>query len=324
MSTIFISHSSKDNDLAKEVERRLAYHHHHSVFLDLDPEKGIVAGQSWERTLYRKLRACRAVIALCTDHYLGSHWCFAEVALARMEGKHIIALQADPLGEHTKMPAILTEKQFIDLRRDGEEGFRRLWRALSELELLGVADDWDPKEPPYLGLSAYQEEHAPVFFGREEEALAGIELLERGAPGMIMVLGASGSGKSSLVRDGMLPRLRSREEEWLIVDPFRPGRDPLAELTESLVQSYCRYARAHVDEAGGRERIRERLRAAWDAPPPNASVAADESDEREQMPGAPGDRARERSRRPLARGYRDARRAAVAFVHAVGSVPRSS
>jgi hypothetical protein len=40
-----------------------------------------------------------------------------------------------------------------------------------------VADDWDPKEPPYLGLSAYQEEHAPVFFGREEESLAGIELL---------------------------------------------------------------------------------------------------------------------------------------------------
>ena len=130
MSTIFISHSSKDNDLAKEVERRLAYHHHHSVFLDLDPEKGIVAGQSWERTLYRKLRACRAVIALCTDHSLGSHWCFAEIALARMEGKPIIALLADPLGEHTTMPAILTEKQFIDLRRDGDEGFTRLWRAL--------------------------------------------------------------------------------------------------------------------------------------------------------------------------------------------------
>jgi WD40 repeat protein len=59
----------------------------------------------------------------------------------------------------------------------------------------------------------------------------------------------------------MLPRLRSREEEWLIVEPFRPGHDPLAELTESLVERYCRDAREHVDEAGGRERIRERLRA---------------------------------------------------------------
>jgi TIR domain/Novel STAND NTPase 1 len=223
MSAIFISHCSKDSHLAKEVERRLAHHHHHSVFLDLDPEKGIVAGQSWERTLYRKLRACRAVIALCTDDYLRSHWCFAEIALARMEGKHIIALQADPLGEHTKMPAILTEKQFIDLRRSEEEGFRRLWRALGELDLPGVADDWDPKEPPYLGLSAYQEEHAPVFFGREEESVAGIELLQRGAPGLIMVLGASGDERLRLLIE-LLERLRE--------DPPPPLTDRLRDYLE--------------------------------------------------------------------------------------------
>ena len=78
MSTIFISHSSQDIEIAREIERRLAMEGHHSVFLDIDPEKGIVGGRSWERTLYRKLRACRAVIALCTDHYLASHWCFAD------------------------------------------------------------------------------------------------------------------------------------------------------------------------------------------------------------------------------------------------------
>ena len=87
MSAIFISHSSKDAEVAKSIEQRLAQRHHHSVFLDLDPEKGIVGGQSWERTLYRKLRSCRAVIAVCTDDYLRSHWCFAEIALARMEGQ---------------------------------------------------------------------------------------------------------------------------------------------------------------------------------------------------------------------------------------------
>ena len=81
MSAIFISHSSMDSELARELERWLAQRNHHSVFLDLDPEKGIVGGQSWERTLYRKLRACRAVIAICTDRYLASHWCFAEIAL---------------------------------------------------------------------------------------------------------------------------------------------------------------------------------------------------------------------------------------------------
>ena len=58
MSTLFISHSSADGAAARELERWLAEppRNHHSIFLDFDPEKGIVAGQSWERTLYRKLR----------------------------------------------------------------------------------------------------------------------------------------------------------------------------------------------------------------------------------------------------------------------------
>src|SRR5262245_2517053 len=266
MSAIFISHSSSDNELAAEVARRLAERHHASVFLDFDPEQGIVGGQSWERTLYRKLRACRLVIALCTDAYLRSHWCFAEIALARMQGKPILALQAPSLAAGAQLPSILTEKQFIDLRRDPDEGWRRFWRALDALDLAGVAGEWDPSQPPYLGLSAYQEEHAPVFFGREDETLAGVELLERGAPGVIMVLGASGSGKSSLARAGIVPRLRSAPERWLVVDPFRPGRDPDAELVESLVRAFARYARDHVAEAGGLERIRAQLRDALEAP----------------------------------------------------------
>ena len=176
----------------------------------------------------------------------------------------MIALLADPLDEGAAMPGILTERQLIDLRTNGDEGFTRLWRALEQLDLGGVTKDWDPKAPPYLGLSAYQEEHAAVFFGREEESLAGTELLERGAPGLIMVLGASGSGKSSLVRAGILPRLRP-QDDWLILDPFRPGRDPWAEVTESLVHAYGRYAQAHLDESGRREQIRETIRAGWRA-----------------------------------------------------------
>ena len=137
MSSIFISHSSRDNEIAQQLERRLALQNHHSVFLDLDPELGIVAGQSWEQTLYRKLRACRAVLALCTDSYLTSHWCFAEIALARMEGKQIFALIVDPFGPDSKLPSILKEKQYIDLRSDPETGYRRLWRGLKEMDSLG-------------------------------------------------------------------------------------------------------------------------------------------------------------------------------------------
>lgn len=261
MSSIFISHSSRDSAIAKELERRLDRQGHASVFLDLDPEKGIVGGQSWERTLYRKLRACRAVIALVTDDYLQSHWCFAEVALARMEGKHLFALKVDPLSAEAKLPSILTEKQYIDLRGDSQEDWDRLWRGLKEVDVLGVKGDWDPDDSPYLGFDAFQEKHAPLFFGREDEARAGVELLERGSPGLVMTLGPSGSGKSSLVRAGIVPRLRRLDERWLVVDPLRPGRDPFAELAMALRSTFRRYDPESASPAEDADRLAARLRS---------------------------------------------------------------
>ncbi len=245
MSVLFISHSSSDNDVARELEEQLARQGHHSVFLDLDPEKGIVAGQSWEQTLYAKLRACRAVVALCTDSYLKSHWCFAEIALARMEGKHIFTLLADPFSEQTKLPSILTETQYIDLRTNKEDGYGRLWRGFKEKGIEAAeAREWNPKDPPYPGLLAFQEKDAPIFFGRERETDEGVELLNsvrrQGHPHLVMTLGASGSGKSSLVRAGLLPRLRRDVSQWLLVDPFRPGSEPDRELAAVLSHAFER------------------------------------------------------------------------------------
>ena len=105
----------------------------------------------------------------------------------------------------------------------------------------------NPQQSPYLGLDTYQEEHAPLFCGRETEIRTGLELLNRGAPNLVMVMGASGSGKSSLVRAGMLPRLRREAEQWLIVDPFRPGQDPFTELAESLALAFRRYVALDAD-----------------------------------------------------------------------------
>ena len=82
MSGIFLSHSSGDNAAAAEVKEWLASQGHRSVFLDFDPEAGIPAGRSWEQELYQQLRACRAVIVLCSVQSMASRWCFAEVAIA--------------------------------------------------------------------------------------------------------------------------------------------------------------------------------------------------------------------------------------------------
>ncbi len=260
MSAIFISHSSADNDQVAGLKSRLESWNHHSLFLDFDPDAGIQAGRSWERTLYRKLRACRAVIAWCTDTYLQSYWCFAEIALTRMEGKPIFAILDPNLSENASLPSILTEKQFIDLRKGEDQAWLRLKNGLKELDILGVSGEWDPHDAPYLGLSYYDEKHAPVFFGREDETRAGLELINRGAPNLIMVLGASGSGKSSLARAGMLPRLRQDEDQYLVVAPFRPRQDPFRELADQLARAFVRFAPDHAKRIGNEAAIYQQLR----------------------------------------------------------------
>jgi WD40 repeat protein len=65
-------------------------------------------------------------------------------------------------------------------------------------------------DSPYRGLSAFEEDDAPFFFGRDAAAT---EVLKRmsactSGTGMLVVSGASGAGKSSLLRAGVLPRVR--------------------------------------------------------------------------------------------------------------------
>jgi WD40 repeat protein len=94
-----------------------------------------------------------------------------------------------------------------------------------------------PDNNPFRGLEPFDEQHAELFFGRE----AAIETLHmivtasskpegvKGAGGtfspLVVVAGASGVGKSSLVRAGLLPRLQN-DATWRIVPPLRLGAAP--------------------------------------------------------------------------------------------------
>lgn len=92
---------------------------------------------------------------------------------------------------------------------------------------------------PYKGLHAFDEADAADFFGRDaviDEVLGRVH--GHGASGrLVMVVGGSGTGKSSLVRAGVLPRLRATASpssgQWLVVT-MMPGSSPFKELAEGL------------------------------------------------------------------------------------------
>ncbi len=239
MSAIFISHSSHDNEAAAEVRLRLEEQGHRSIFLDFDPADGIPAGHSWEQELYARLRACQAILVLCSEHSMASDWCFAEITHAKSLGKHVFPIKIAPC----EIRSLLTELQVLDLTGDAEDAYRRLWRGL---EIAGLDPknmfDWDGSRPPYPGLLAFDEGDAAIFFGRDAEIREGQALLRRlerfGGARWTLVLGASGSGKSSLVRAGILPRLRRDRVSWLPLRPFRPLGQPFRELAMVLTDAF--------------------------------------------------------------------------------------
>jgi hypothetical protein len=82
----------------------------------------------------------------------------------------------------------------------------------------------------------------PSFFGRENEIRDGLDTLGQqrrfGGARFALWLGASGSGKSSLLRAGIIPRLRRNPDQWIVVPPFRPLGRPFESLAYALAAGF--------------------------------------------------------------------------------------
>ncbi len=324
MSRIFVSHSSKDNFAAVALGDWLRDNGWADVFLDLDPAQGIHPGERWERKLYEQAAECAAVLFLVSNDWLASEWCRREYELARKLNKRIfvvlidttpivdlpqylkdthqavsLALGEDHLVFHPKMPVTHEEGQVTF----SAEGLARLKAGLTQAGLDPNFFAWPPEEEPtrapYRGLEPLEARDAGVFFGRDAPVVEALDALrglrEAACPRLFVILGASGAGKSSFLRAGLLPRL-ARDDNFLSLPAIRPERAAItgangfvAALASAAAKSRPAVSRAQIREAAaaGAEALRPILRgvACGDARP-MVIVAVDQAEELFRAEGA--------------------------------------
>jgi formylglycine-generating enzyme required for sulfatase activity len=300
MAVLFVSHSGKDDGLATQLASWLNANGFADIFVDHD---SIAGGDKWAKALQTSAGACRVVLFLVTENWLSSSECFGEFKAAWYMGKRLvplIAVSPDALSSEQsrlRFSQVCGEDQGVDLRRcrtapggldiDADSGAATLLRAslraagaMSQVGLDPEAFDIDNKlrPTPFPGLSSFgdSDADAALFYGRDREIAKTLEELRKvraeGDQRPFVILGASGAGKSSLLKAGIIPRLRREIPAWIPLHAFRPGADPLLNFAEAVAQTLAGYG---VREASGV--IRDRLLKAWHGAPREAdgSLAAE-------------------------------------------------
>lgn len=236
MNRVFISYSRRNKAFAERIARDLD-DAGLDVWIDF---RQIHGGELWEREIYKGLERAEFVVLCMSVAAIQSEWVQREIETAREQGKPIFpVLVDDALGllEADEDLKWLLDVQYIDFRGEYETAFPKLLQALPGGRRIGAFDDFDPATVPnpFKGLEAFQQRDAAFFFGREELTARALARLRRSS--FVAVVGASGSGKSSLVRAGVLPALRAGKlpasDHWPILI-FTPGLNPIDALAARL------------------------------------------------------------------------------------------
>jgi hypothetical protein len=317
VSRIFLSHSSANNAEAVALRDWLSDSGwKDEIFLDLDPRRGIAAGERWERKLHEAANRCEAVLFLVSKAWLASVWCRKELNLAHSLNKQLFGVLIEdlPVGALPEDLAgtwqivrLATGRDHVVLRgvlpitheeahvHFSAEGLARLKHGLEEAGLDPKYFVWppesDPDRPPYRGLRPLEAEDAGVFFGRDAaivEALDRLRSLRASTPPrLLVILGASGAGKSSFLRAGLFPRLARDDRNFLPLPVIRPERAAISGESGLLSALEAAFAAAKIPIAradlrtvvqAGAIKLRPLLQALADNATPIAADGGEKSE----------------------------------------------
>lgn len=226
----FLSYDSRSRDAVTAVAKALGQREV-PVFLD---RFALQPGLPWGPELEAALRTCTSVAAFLGPHPMGN-WQQREVFMAldrqtREPEFPVVPVLLPGAGSDPPL-SFLRLNTWVDLRGglQNAAGLDALAGALLGKPISGGRQEICP----FRGLLPFREEDAPFFFGREAFAARLFEAVATHQ--VVAVLGASGSGKSSVVQAGLLPRLRrgSDTKSWEIVT-IRPTDQPFNALAAGL------------------------------------------------------------------------------------------
>lgn len=237
---VFLSYHWRDHAEVEQLARRLR-EQQLTVFLD---RWYLTPGQSWPSALETTLAHCRAV-AVCIGQGEMGPWQQRELYLAlerqvaaeRTSGSYpvipvLLPGSEPPLG-------FLSQHTWVDFRDRAADPLllTTLVRAIR-----GQSPGPDAQETigktfaaicPYRGLLYFREEDAPFFFGRATAVTHLIHAVSQHS--LVAVVGASGSGKSSVVRAGLVPALRPSHAPVWEVATFVPTDRPFQAMAAALM-----------------------------------------------------------------------------------------
>src|SRR5262249_17615975 len=233
----FLSYNSQDRPAVEEMRRRLRAEGL-SLYLEVDE---LAPGREFQPALAEALRDSKTCVMFLGPSGLGP-WQKEELQVAidkrvRDRAFHVIPVllpgsERPRRGEVAHLEFLINSSWVEFLKSlDDEKEFRRLvWGITGKKPQEGV----EPRNKgvcPYRGLEAFGPNDAPFFFGRENLTDWLVSDLRRevnAAQGvrLLAVLGPSGSGKSSVVLAGLIPRLKGGaidgSERWKVAI-VRPG-----------------------------------------------------------------------------------------------------